>query len=266
MFATKLFILTTHYFHLAWSYKLNFITRYLGAVISVLLLFFLDQLLQLNGAGRVEGGTYFTFLVIGGAFIRYLELASHAFSANLRDEMLRGTIEPLLVTATPVTLSLLGPSSWALIEGALLVTIQLGIGWAVGADFTNANWGAALVILMISLVCLLSFGVFSAAFVVVYKRGDPINWLINSVAFVFSGVFFPVALFPPWLQVISYLLPFTYALRALRGALMRGESLAELWLDVVVLLAFTAVLLPLSLWAMRYAIGRLKQTGELTHY
>jgi ABC-2 type transport system permease protein len=262
----KLFILTSHYLRLAWSYKLNFITRYLGAVISVLLFFFLDQLLQINGTGQVEGGTYFTFLIIGGAFARYLELASHAFSANLRDEMLRGTIEPLLVTATPITLSLLGPSSWALIEGTLLVTIQLIIGWVVGADFSQANWGAALVILLLSLVCLLSYGVFSAAFVVVYKRGDPINWFINSVAYVFSGVFFPVELFPPWLKVISYSMPFTYVLRALRGALMRGESLAERWLDVVVILAFTAVLLPLSLWAMRFAVRRLKQTGDLTHY
>ena len=262
----KLFILTSHYLRLAWSYKLNFITRYLGAVISVLLFFFLDRLLRANGSSQIEGGTYFTFLIIGGAFARFLELASHAFSANLRDEMLRGTIEPLLATATPITLSLLGPSSWALIEGTLLVLIQLGVGWVVGADFSQANWATAWVVLLISLVCLLSYGVASAAFVVVYKRGDPMNWLINSVAYVFSGVFFPIDLFPPWLRFISHLLPFTYALRALRGALMRGESLAERWLDVVVLLAFTAVFLPLSLWAMRVAVRHLKQTGDLTHY
>lgn len=262
----KLLILTSHYLRLAWSYKLNFITRYLGTVVSVLLFFFLDRLLRANGNSQIEGGTYFTFLIIGGAFARYLELASHAFSANLRDEMLRGTIEPLLATATPVTLSLLGPSSWALIEGTLLVLLQLGVGWAVRADFSQANWVTTLVVLLISLICLLSYGIASAAFVVVYKRGDPMNWLINSVAYVFSGVFFPIELFPPWLRVISQVLPFTYALRALRGALMRGESLVERWLDVVVLLGFTAVLLPLSLWAMRFAVRHLKQTGDLTHY
>jgi ABC-2 type transport system permease protein len=83
---------------------------------------------------------------------------------------------------------------------------------------------------------------------------------------VFSGVFFPVTLLPPWLRLISYALPFTYALRALRGALMRGAGLAELAPDLLVLLAFVALLLPLSLWSMRYAIGRLKERGELVHY
>jgi ABC-2 type transport system permease protein len=144
--------------------------------------------------------------------------------------------------------------------------MQLGIGALVGADFSRANWGAALLVLLLSLVSLLSYGLFSVAFVVVFKRGDPINWFINSVAYVFSGVFFPIELLPPWLRVISYLLPFTYALRALRGALMRGEGLAELWPDLLILGLFTAVLLPLSLWAIRYAIRYLKERGELVHY
>jgi ABC-2 type transport system permease protein len=262
----KLFVLTRHNFRLAWSYKLNFMTRYLSVIVSVLLFYFLDVLLGYSANQAIAGGTYFTFLIIGGAFSRYLELASHAFSANLREEMLRGTIEPLLATATPVTAVLLGPSSWALIEGTLLAIMQLGIGALVGADFSRANWGAALVVLLLSLVSLLSYGLFSVAFVVVFKRGDPINWFINSVAYVFSGVFFPIELLPPWLRVISYLLPFTYALRALRGALMRGEGLAELWPDLLILGLFTAVLLPLSLWAFRYAIRYLKERGELVHY
>jgi ABC-2 type transport system permease protein len=262
----KLLSLISHNFRLAWSYKLNFITRYLSVVISVVLFYFLDRLLQRSGGAEVAGGSYFTFLIIGGAFSRYLELASHAFSANLRDEMLQGTIEPLLVTATPTTLALLGPSSWMLLEGTFLAVGQLLLGVWIGADFSRANWGAALLVLLVSLLTLASFGIVSTAFVVVFKRGDPVNWLVNSVAYVFSGVFFPVTLLPPWLRIISYALPFTYALRALRGALMRGAGLRELGTDLMILLAFAAVLLPFSIWSMRYAIGRLKERGELVHY
>jgi ABC-2 type transport system permease protein len=265
MSLSKLLTLIGHNFRLAWSYKLNFVARYLGAVISVMLFFFLDRLLGRSGEAVVDGGTYFTFLIIGGAFSRFLELASHAFSANLRDEMLQGTIEPLLVTATP-TAALLGPSSWSLLEGTLLAAGQLLLGAGFGADFSQANWGAALLVLLVSLLSLLSYGIISTAFVVVFKRGDPVNWFINSVAYVFSGVFFPVTLLPSWLRIISYALPFTYALRALRGALMRGAGAAELWPDLLVLLGFASILLPVSLWSMRYAIGRLKERGELVHY
>jgi ABC-2 type transport system permease protein len=266
MSAQKIMALISHNFWLAWSYKLNFFTRYLAAVMAVVLFYFLDQLLQLSGQRALDGGTYFTFVLIGGAFLRYLELGSHAFSANLRDEMLMGTIEPLLATATPVTLAVLGPSSWMLIQGTLIVIGQLLLGVVVGADFTQANWGAALVILLISLTSLISYGIISAAFTILFKRSDPANWFINSIAYVFSGVFFPIDLLPPWLRTISYLLPFTYALRALRGALMRGASLPELAMDIAILLGFAAALLPLSFWTLRYAIRRMKERGELTHY
>ncbi len=262
----KLLALVKHNLWLAWSYKLNFFTRYLAAVAAVLLFYFLDQLLQLSGQATFDEGTYFTFVLIGGSFLRYLELASHAFSANLRDEMLMGTLEPLLATATPITLSVLGPSSWMLIQGTLIVIGQLLLGMLVGADFSQANWSSTMVVLLVSLTSLVSYGIISAAFTIVFKRSDPMNWFINSIAYVFSGVFFPIELLPPWLRIISYLLPFTYALRALRGALMGGATLAELAPEIAILLGFSAVLLPLSFWALRFAIRRMKETGELVHY
>ena len=177
-----------------------------------------------------------------------------------------GTIEPLLVTATPITLSILGPSSWMLIQATLIVIGQLLLGALVGADFSQANWASALVVLLISLAIFVSYGIVSTAFTLVFKRSDPVTLFIISIAYILSGVFFPIAIFPPWLRIISYLLPTTYALRALRGALMGGASLADLALDIVILLGFAAVLTPLSIWALRYAIRRMKDTGELAHY
>lgn len=266
MSIAKLRALISHNFWLAWSYKLNFFTRYLAAFIAVLLFYFLDRLLQLSGQTSFSEGSYFTFALIGGAFLRYLELGSHAFSANLRDEMLMGTIEPLLVTATPITISILGPSSWMLIQGTTIILGQLILGVLVGADFSKANWGAAIVILLISLTSLVSYGIISAAFTILFKRSDPMNWFINSIAYVFSGVFFPIELFPPWWRIISYLLPFTYALRALRGALMEGATAFDMATDILVLLGFTAILLPFSFWSLRFAIRRMKERGELVHY
>ena len=262
----KIGALVGHNFRLAFAYKLNFVSRYLSAAVSVLLFFFLDRLLRGAGINEIEGGTYFTFLLIGGTFARYLEIVNHGFMDNLREEMLKGTIEPLLVTATPAALVLLGPASWRLVEGTVLVLIQLSVGVAVGADFSQANWLSAAVVVLVGLSSLISYGVFSAAFMIVFKRGDPLNWFVNAVAYVFSGVFFPVSLLPPGLRIISHALPFTYVLRALRAALMRGAGLAELAPDIAILLGFTAVLLPLALWSMRTAVRRMKERGELAHY
>jgi ABC-2 type transport system permease protein len=251
---------------LAWTYKINFFGRYLAGVTSIMLYYFLDLLLQRSGQEAIEAGSYFTFVLIGGTFFRYLLSISQAFSTNLRDEMLMGTIEPLLVTATPTTLSLLGPSSWKVIQGTTIVIGQLFLGALVGADFSQANWGSALVVLLISLASFFSYGIVSAAFTIVFKRSDPVVLFISTLASVLSGVIFPIEIFPPWLRIFSYLLPFTYALRALRGALMNGASLVDLAPEIAILLGFAAVLTPLSFWALRYAIRRMKDSGELVHY
>jgi len=255
-----------HGFRRAWSYKVNFASRYLTVGVSVLFYLVLDRLFQRAGVDSIEGGTYFAFLLVGGSFLRYLDEGLRAFAENLHEEMVMGTIEPLLATATPNRLALLGPSAWLLIDGALLVFFQLVVGVAFGADLSRANWLSAIVVILFGLLAMACWGILSAAFTIVFKRTDPINWLVSAIAYVFSGVFFPVSVLPPALQVVSYLLPFTYTLRGLRAALLRGATLAEVAPDVLALLVFAAVLLPLALWALRKAIAHLKRTGELAHY
>lgn len=253
-------------FTLASSYRLNFASKYVAMVVSVLFFYFLDQMFRRAGVTEVEGGSYFAFLLIGGAFSKYLDVGMRSFAETLREEMLMGTLEPLLATATSMRFVLLGPSIWMLVEGTLLVFFQLSLGTLFGADFSRANWVSATLVIMISIASLLCWGIVSAAFTLIFKRSDPINFLVGSIAYVFSGVFFPVSILPPALQVVSALLPFTYALRALRGALLRGATLPELAPDIFVLLIFTALLLPLALWSMRRAIRYLKRTGQLAHY
>jgi len=262
----KLSAYTRHSLRLAWSYKLNFVSRYVAMIVTLLFFYFLDQMFKRAGVHVVEGGTYFAFLLVGGAFLKYFDVAMRSFAENLREEMLMGTLEPLLATATPTRWVLLGPAAWMLLEGTLLVSAQLWIGALFGADFSRANWLSAIVVVAVSLASLLCWGILSAAFTLVFKRSDPVTFVAGAVAYVFSGAFFPVSILPGPVQVVSYLLPFTYALRAMRAALLNGASLTELLPDWLALLALTAVLLPLSLWALRYAVRYAKRTGELAHY
>src|SRR5439155_22482705 len=102
------------------------------------------------------------------------------------------------------------------------------------------------------------------AFPIIFKLSDPINSLVGAITYVFSGVFFPVAVLPPWLQAISYLIPLTYALETMRGAMLVGRTLSELGAPLTGLVAFTLVLLPLSVLALQRAINYLRETGSLS--
>ena len=62
--------------------------------------------------------------------------------------------------------------------------------------------------------------------------------------FVFlSGYVFPIAGMPPFFQYVSRVIPARYFIEALRGIILRGASLAELWQPVAWLAFYTVVII-----------------------
>jgi ABC-2 type transport system permease protein len=66
-----------------------------------------------------------------------------------------------------------------------------------------------------------------------------------------SGFMFPFAGMPVAIQWLAELLPLTHFLRLIRGVMLRGASLFELWPDVLSLLAFTVVMMALAISRFR---------------
>jgi len=69
-----------------------------------------------------------------------------------------------------------------------------------------------------TIACL---GTMAAGVVLVVKQGNPTDLVFNSLSPIFSGVIFPYTVLPAAMQGISKALPLTYALHALRLALLQ---------------------------------------------
>jgi ABC-2 type transport system permease protein len=80
-----------------------------------------------------------------------------------------------------------------------------------------------------------------------------------------GGMLFPINVLPDWLQIVAKLNPVTYALDAMRDALLGAEALHALWRPLIILLLFAAALLPLSMLVFAWALHRTKATGTLMH-
>jgi len=100
----------------------------------------------------------------------------------------------------------------------------------------------------------------------VFKRGDPVVWIISLVSGIFGGVYFPVSVLPEKLRFISHLLPITYSLEALRNAMIKGYGLRELLPAIAVLAMFCLVLLPSSILIFWFAVKKTKASGSLAYY
>ena len=77
---------------------------------------------------------------------------------------------------------------------------------------------------------------------------------------------YPVSVLPRWLQFVARLIPVTYSLEGMRAAILGDATLRELWPALAALLAFAAIILPVSVATFSWALRRTKITGTLTHF
>ncbi|MEJ2304341.1 MAG: ABC transporter permease, partial [Anaerolineales bacterium] len=213
------------------------------------------------------GGDYFAFVLIGIAFAGYFGVGLSSFSSSLRQAQTTGTLEAMLTTPTALSTIILSSSLWSYLLTTLRVLVYLLIGdLFLKVNLGGGNYLGALIVLILTIISFSSLGIIAASFIMVLKRGDPITWLFNATSSFLGGIYYPVTILPGWLQFFSYLLPVTYALRAMRLALLQGASTATILSDILVLAVFSAILMPASLLAFRFAVRRARVDGSLSQY
>ena len=121
-------------------------------------------------------------------------------------------------------------------------------------------------IFLLSAAAFSSIGILSATFTLVFKRGDPILWLFGGLSWVLGGVYYPIEVLPRFLRHAAELLPVTHALVAMRGALLRHASFAELLPQIGVLAGFALLGMPLSLLAFHLGVRWARINGSLSHF
>ncbi len=251
------------------TYKFAFVTQFLGIILSVLSLFFLSKLVGEAALPHIKpyGGDYFSFLLIGLALVAYTQVSLSSFKNCIRNAQTLGTLEAMLVTQTGIPTIILSSSLYSFAITSLRIIAYLLFGaLAFGLDVGIANYTGAVIILLLTIFCCSSIGILSASFIMVLKKGDPLSWIFNSLSWLLSGVYYPVAILPDWLQKVSYLIPVTHSLEGMRMALLKGYSLKDLLPSILPLTVFTIVLLPLSIWTFKNAVKIAKMNGSLTQY
>jgi ABC-2 type transport system permease protein len=101
--------------------------------------------------------------------------------------------------------------------------------------------------------------------VLIFKRSDPVTYLLDTANYILCGVIYPVEVLPAPLQSLAKLLPATHALSALRAAGLSGAGIPSLLPAWGILAAFAALLWPAAAVALAAARRHLERTGTLPH-
>ena len=256
-------------YHIETSYRMSFLVSIGGVLFNVLVFYFLSQFIgkATNVTFEEIDVDYFSFVLIGVAFAGYFGVGLTGFSRALRLAQTTGTLEAMMMTPASLPTIITGSALWSYAFTTFRVFVYLFLGIAFfDVNFAGANYGAALIGLILAIISFASIGIISASIVMVIKRGDAITGFVASLANLVGGVYYPVAILPQGLQLVARLLPITYALRVMRQALLAGASWNKLAPDLIALLIFCVILFPISLITFRHAVQRARLQGTLAHY
>jgi len=147
------------------------------------------------------------------------------------------------LAATPLRRSQLVGSNtlMRLLIAMLQAVIIVGVGVAIFGVQITGSFLLAGAFIVLGALSFLSLGYVLASFT---KTEDAANGLTQVVQFpmmFLSGVFFPIATMPPFLQSIARLIPLTYLADALRQVMVGGAAFASLWVCAGVLLVWLIV-------------------------
>ncbi len=216
------------------------------------------------------GESYFTFALVGIAIAHYLTASLRSLSLTIRLEQFYGTIESVLSTPTNFILIFLGDILYYFLYSTILLLLIIPIGLSLGAHLviTPASLATTAILIILLIFSNLPIGIMSAALILKFKQGNPIGWALTWINQFFSGTFFPITILPPAIMMISYGLPLTYSLDAIRFSLIWGASIfhPRIMKDVLVMVFFSLIGNPIAIKLFQMVYDQARRKGSLTIY
>jgi ABC-2 type transport system permease protein len=246
------------------SYRAAVGLELLSGISLVLLLFFLGRTV-----GRVEavarwGGDWFEFAFVGVILGGPLSSIPAQLASRVRESQLTGAIGPLMISPLGPVRTLIGLFAWPFLSQCVKASIYLVCGvLLLGVRLRAGGVPGALGVFALASAAQLGVGLWSASFILVFKRGDPVATALDHLTALFGGTWFPVTVLPLPLQALAAFLPVMHALAAMRVLLLTdgGSVLAP----VAALVVLAGILLPTSILAVRAAVMRARRDGSLLH-
>lgn len=159
--------------------------------------------------------------------------------------------------ATPITRTyiVLGEAFARVIFQMMTAVIIIGIG-KLAFHFTLVNgFVTFLEIMVLSFISLLVFmgcGFIVSSLAKNESTIPPFANLFTLPQFLLSGTFFPITVFPKWLQFFCNLLPLTHFNNAMRSISFEGASLLSTWRDIGALLIWGVIVYAVAIKVFKW--------------
>lgn len=189
---------------------------------------------------KIYGDTkYIDFLVPAILAMTVMMGAMMSMGESLAGERERGELARLFMTPTSVSTVVAGKIISRLVIQTTTAMILLGSAILLFNITISGSMLLTIILLILIALCFVGFGIMVSARVGTQEDYVQMVMPFSMPMMFISGVFYPLETMPWIFQKIAYIAPLTYANDAMRGVMLKGASIGDIWIDIAVLLGFT---------------------------
>lgn len=251
-----------------WRYPLNAVSNIFQPIIWITPIYFMGKAFSTDGqalgfAAYSGTGDYMSFILLGTVLTNFIMTVFWGMGYALKQDMDAGVLESNWLTPVPRLLILVGRTLTSLLTTAVISVIMLVIAGVLFGFKPTGNTLAAFLTAIPMLIGLYGFGFAFAAVVLLMREA---NTLVDVGSFLvqgFSGTNFPVQSLPSWLIPIALALPLTYGLDAVRGLILRTNTILPIRVEIVLVIVFMFGMLWFGSWVFYRVERRVRTLGTL---
>jgi ABC-2 type transport system permease protein len=260
----------------SWAFFLpNFVLSMLSMLLSAAIFYFMGETVSKGAEPHIEqyGLSYGSYMVTGVMFNLVMGETLDAYHNAFLRGYWTGQFDIYLQHPGGVTSLLAGEviAKYLLAGVNTLVYFLMGV-WVFGVPVQAAGLLDVVVILGLAVLALTGLGLVGASTFSLLnakrEETNPVKLFFDFGVTLLAGLYFPATVLPGWLQKVGYILPQTHALNAARLCLSGKASLSDPVIidEVLFLLAFAAVSMPVGILLFRAGIKKAEREGSLTRW
>ena len=191
---------------------------------------------------RIYGNIkYIDFLVPAILGMTIMMSCMMGMGATIAGERETGELARLFMTPTSVSTVIGGKIAAKLLIELVRALILIFMAVLLFQVSIKGGFLQTFIVLVIGALCFVGFGIMLSARTQTQEDYAQISLPFSMPMMFVSGVFYPIETMPWILQKLAYLFPLTYLNDAMRGIMLKGQTLGDVWVDLVVLLGFTVL-------------------------
>ena len=249
-------------------YPLNAVSNIFQPIIWITPVYFMGKAFSTNGqatgfAAYSGSGDYMSYILLGTVLTNFILTVFWGMGYALKEDMDAGVLESNWLTPVSRLLILVGRTLTSMFTTTLTSLAMLVIGALLFGFKPTGSTFAAILTAIPMLVGLYGFGFAFAGIVLLMREA---NTLVDVGSFLvqgFSGTNFPVKSLPYWLIPVSLMLPLTYGLDAVRGFLLKTNTLLPINVEILILIVSMFAMLAFGAWVFNKVERRVRTLGTL---